>query len=299
MTARLLDGLAAVAPRYDAYLLDQFGVLHDGTTVYPGVLDCLEALREAGKRVVILSNSGTLQQPNRERLDRLGIPAELYEDFVTSGEVARAYLASDPAELRAAASPADAPLRCLPLSGASERAILEGLDIAEAVSVAEADFVMVASFGQSPPPRDAFDDILATARQRGLTLVCANPDVKGVSPGGLIHAPGALAADYAAAGGKVVHIGKPYPLIYRHVLHNLAPIAAGRVLAVGDSLSHDIAGAQGVGLASALVIGGIHQEELGELASGANGGEAFESRLAGLERRYHARPDYLLRRLAW
>jgi len=154
---------------------------------------------------------------------------------------------------------------------------------------------MVASFGQAPPPRDSFDAVLAVARQRNLTLVCANPDVKGVSSQGLIHAPGALAADYEATGGKVVYIGKPHPLIYRHVLRNLAPLAPGRALAVGDSLSHDIAGAQGVGLASALVIEGIHHEELGDPRDGA----AFESRLAALERHHHARPDYLLRRLAW
>ena len=302
MPAQLIDGLHEMAARYDAFLLDQFGVLHDGTNVYSGVLGCLEALKEAGKRVVILSNSGTLQQPNRERLARLGIPGDLYEDFVTSGEVARAYLDSAPAELRGQAQTGEsrsAALRCLPLGalrgGGSERAILQGLSIEEAASVEEADFVMVASFGQEPPPRDAYDDILKAARARGLTLVCANPDVKGVSPDGLIHAPGALAADYEAAGGRVVYIGKPHPLIYRHALRELAPVPPGRVLAVGDSLSHDIAGAQGVGVASALVIEGIHQEELGTPADGP----AFESRLAALERRYHARPDYVVARLNW
>ena len=294
MTARLVTGLQAVAERYDAFLLDQFGVLHDGTTTYPGVVRCLEALKQAGKRVIILSNSGTLQAPNRARLARLGIAEDLYEDFVTSGEVARSYLDSAPGELRADAE-AGVPLRCLPLSGESERAILEGLDVTEVDSVEQADFVMVASFGLNPPPRDAFDAVLEAARRRGLTLVCANPDVKGVSANGLIHAPGALAADYAAAGGRVVYIGKPHPLIYRHVLRRLAPIAPGRVLAVGDSLSHDIAGARGVGLASALVIEGIHEEELGD----PDAGEAFESRLAALERRYHAQPDYVIRRLNW
>ncbi|MEO3429005.1 TIGR01459 family HAD-type hydrolase [Pelagibius sp. CAU 1746] len=298
MTAQLLDGLAAVASRYDAFLLDQFGVLHDGTDVYPGVLGCLEALKDAGKRVVILSNSGTRREANRARLARLGIPCDLYEDFITSGEVTRSYLSSAPAELRAEDSHGGA-LRCLPLGAlsgsASEHAILAGLDIAEAAGVEEADFVMVASFGQEPPPRDAFDTVLAAARQRGLTLVCANPDVKGVSRKGLIHAPGAVAASYEAAGGKVVYIGKPHPLIYRHVLQNLAPVPHARVLAVGDSLSHDIAGAQGVGIASALVVEGIHREELGDPERSA----AFESRLAALERHYHAQADYVLRCLSW
>jgi HAD superfamily hydrolase (TIGR01459 family) len=298
MTAQLIDGLAVLAPRYDAFLLDQFGVLHDGVTVYPGVIACLEALKDAGKQVIILSNSGTRREPNRDRLAQLGIAAALYEDFVTSGEVTRAYLEAVPAELRPAGwkpQGDDAPLRCLPLGGPAGRRLLAGLAVTEVGDVAAADFLLVASFGQTPPPLENFAAVLAAARRRGLTLVCANPDVKGVSPDGLIHAPGALAAGYEAAGGKVVYIGKPHPLIYRHVLNNLAPLAPGRVLAVGDSLAHDIAGAQGVEIASALVIEGIHREELGDPGDG----ETFESRLAALERRDHARPDYLLKQLRW
>src|SRR3546814_13224510 len=84
--APLVAGLATLASRYDAFLLDQFGVLHDGSTVYPGVVACLEALQAAGKRTIILSNSGTLRAASMERLARLGIPPALYEDFVTSGE---------------------------------------------------------------------------------------------------------------------------------------------------------------------------------------------------------------------
>jgi HAD superfamily hydrolase (TIGR01459 family) len=295
MSARLVDGLAALAVRYDGFLLDQFGVLHDGTAVYPGVVDCLEALKATGKRVVILSNSGTRRAANIERLARLGIPAELYEDFVTSGEVTRAVLSDAPAELHPA-SRREGPLRCLPLlDGPAERAILEGLPVDEVADVAAADFLLLASFGRTPPPRDAFDGILAEARARGLTLLCANPDVTGFRPEGLVPAPGAFAADYAAAGGKVIYIGKPYPLIYRHVLAALAPLPASRMVAVGDSLAHDVAGAQGAGLAAALIIEGIHREELGHPADGA----AFDSRLAALERQHHARPDYLLRRLAW
>jgi HAD superfamily hydrolase (TIGR01459 family) len=295
MTDRLVDGLAALAVRYDGFLLDQFGVLHDGTAVYPGVIACLEALKATGKRVVILCNSGTRQEANIVRLARLGIPADLYQDFVTSGEVTRDLLTQAPAELHPAGR-AEGPLRCLPLlDGPAERAILAGLAVTEAADVEEADFLLLASFGRTPPPRDAFDDVLAEARARGLALLCANPDVRGFRPEGLIPAPGAFAADYEAAGGKVIYIGKPHPLIYRHVLAALAPLPASRMVAVGDSLAHDIAGAQGVGLAAALVIEGIHREELGNPLDGG----AFDSRLAALERQHHARPDYLLRRLAW
>lgn len=290
--ARLIPGLAALASRYDAFLLDQFGVLHDGSTVYPGVVPCLEALQAAGKRVLILSNSGTREAANRERLTRLGVAPSLYEAFVTSGEVAREFLAAAPPELRRAGNPDG--LRCLPLGGPSAEALLAGLEVAITDQVGEADFLLVAGFGLEPPPLDAFEVVLAEARTAGLTLLCANPDVKGVSARGLIHAPGALAAAYEAAGGRVVYIGKPHPLIYRHVLRTLAPLPPARVLTVGDSLSHDVAGARGVGLAAALVVEGIHRAELGDPKE-----PAFGSRLTALEQRAGVQADYLLRRLAW
>lgn len=288
---RLLGGLAALASRYDAFLLDQFGVLHNGSAPYPDALPCLEALQAAGKRVIVLSNSGTRQQPNVERMARIGISPTLYGEIVTSGEVTHDLLAAAPPELRRGQR--KGPLRCLPL-GATAHALLSGLDITVAETAAEADFLLLAGLGLDPPPRTAFATVFADARQRGLTLVCANPDVKGVSAKGLIHAPGAFAADYEALGGRVVYIGKPYPLIYRHVLEKIAPLPPARVLAVGDSLAHDIAGARGAGLASAFVIGGIHEDDLGDPEDAG-----FAGRVEALERREGAHPDYLLRRLSW
>lgn len=287
--SRLVEGLAPLAARYDVFLLDQFGVLHDGSAPYPGVLACLEALQAAGKRVIVLSNSGTRQQPNVERMARIGIAPALYDEIVTSGEVARSLLADPPPELRREEGPGL--LRCLAL-GESARALVAGLDVAVTEDIAAADFLLLASLGLDPLPRSAFSAVFDEAHTRNLTLVCANPDIKGVSAAGLIHAPGALAADYAALGGRVVYIGKPHPLIYRHVLDRLEPQA--RVLAIGDSLAHDIAGARSVGLASAFVLGGIHQDDLGDPQDAD-----FAARLAALEQREGARPDYLLRRLAW
>lgn len=298
MTPDLLDGLAAAAPRFDAFVLDQYGVLHDGAQPYPGVLDCLGALREAGKKVVILSNSGKRKQPNIDRLTQIGIPSALYDDFVTSGEATHTFLKDRPEALRrnpGAGGQADGPLHCLALGGAAERALLEGLDIMRVDNVAEADFILLASFGNSPPAENAFQGTLAQARAAGLTLVCANPDVTAIAADTFHQAPGALARGYEEDGGTALYIGKPHPLIYREVLKSIAPIPANRILAIGDSLAHDIAGAVSVGMASALVLQGIHRKDLGDPDRSAD----FDSRLASLTRQYKARPDFLLRRLTW
>lgn len=290
----LIAGLGALASRFDAYLLDQYGVLHDGQQLYPGVLDCLAALHEAGKRVLILSNSGRRKQPNSDRLARIGLPPELYDDFITSGEVAREALAEAPQDLLGLGGNGT-PLRCLALGGAADRALLEGLDVAFVDDAGEADFMLLASFGDRPPPVDAFDETFAAAGERKLALVCANPDIKGIAGPGLHAAPGALAARYEKDGGRVVYIGKPHPLIYRAALAGLAPLAPGRVLAVGDSLAHDIAGATTAGLASAFVLNGIHRKDLG----GSPASPGFDGRLAALMHEHRAEPDYLLPSLTW
>ncbi|NIA70665.1 TIGR01459 family HAD-type hydrolase [Pelagibius litoralis] len=291
----LLEGLSAAAPRFDVFALDQYGVLHNGTELYPAVLDCLAALRDAGKRVFILSNSGKRKESNAARLTTLGIPPELYEDFVTSGEVARAFLGDAPDELRGEGGNSGKPLRCLALGGAAERALLDGLDIDLVDDVSQADFMLLASFGEMPPAADEFLSILIQAGNKGLTLVCANPDVTGITADGLQPAPGALAASYEEAGGRVLYVGKPHPLVYRSILEAIAPTPADRVLAIGDSLAHDVAGAAGVGMASALILQGIHCDDLGSPDDGPN----FENRLARLTRHYQATPGFLLRSLAW
>ena len=305
MIPALLDGLGETASRFDGFLLDQYGVLHDGVQPYPGVLDCLNALREAGKKVLILSNSGKRKQPNIHRLAQIGIPAELYDDFITSGEGAHAFLKSQPGELRRRPRGGDAresgphhngPLRCFVLGGgAAEEDLLQNLDIAQVDSAAEADFMLLASFGDSPPSEETFQATLDQARAADLTLVCANPDIRGIAGSGFHRAPGALAADYERRGGSVIYIGKPHPLIYREALKSIAPVPAKRVLAVGDSLAHDVAGASAAGMASALIVRGIHRDELGDPDRSAD----FDRRLAGLTRHYGARPSFLLRQLAW
>jgi len=74
MTLRLLGGIGEIAPPYDGFILDLWGVLHDGTAPFPGVLDALARLKSAGKRVAILSNAPRRAALVAERLRAIGIP---------------------------------------------------------------------------------------------------------------------------------------------------------------------------------------------------------------------------------
>ena len=88
MMGAVIAGLREIADRFDHVLLDQWGALHEGKALFPEAKDCVAELHAAGKHILILSNSGKRAEDNRRRLVAMGLPAELYDGVLSSGEVA-------------------------------------------------------------------------------------------------------------------------------------------------------------------------------------------------------------------
>lgn len=287
-----LAGVRELAPRHDGFLLDQWGVLHDGGAALPGALDCLARLREAGKRVVILSNSGRSGAANGTAMRRFGIEPHLYDAVVTAGDDARQALLerSDPFH-RALGR------RALVIARDEEVSLAADFGLTAVHDPASADLVLVLSLDAGRRTVGDYEALLAAARTRDLPMVCANPDVAIVRPGAVVEAPGAIARRYEAMGGKVRYHGKPDAGIYARALAVLARsgVAAPRAVALGDSIVHDVGGARNAGLACALVAAGIHREALGvafgELPEPRRWAEFAAE--AGLE------PDYLVGAFVW
>jgi len=284
------SGLADLASRYRGFIVDQWGVLHDGETPYPDALECLRALRAAGKRVVLLSNSGQRAAINRQRLATLGIRPDLYDALVTSGE----------ATWRALAERGDPFLaglgrRCLLWARGGDRSLVEGQGLEVVADLGRADFLLLGGV-EDDARLEQFSDALEQAAARDLPMICANPDVVAVQPrGGFGIAPGAVARQYEELGGRVVYVGKPHRPVYQLCLETLAPLSPGEVLVIGDSVAHDIAGGAGMGLATALIMGGIHAPLL-DLEHGLSANAAALDRL---EAEYGAKPDWVLPRFRW
>lgn len=254
---RKISGFGPIIDEADAFLLDQFGTLHDGTVLYPGVLEGMAALRAAGKRLIILSNSGKRSGPNIERLSRIGLPRDLYDGFLSSGEVAWQLLAD-------AAHPALAGARqCLVLSRGVGVEALAGLDLQRTEDPAAADLVLLLGSEADRIGLDAYRHRLAPAAQRGVLCLCGNPDRSMVlADGGVAPAAGSIAELYAEMGGPVLWIGKPGAAIYDAAFAMLQPMLRGavdrrRIWAVGDSIEHDVAGAAAQGCRSLLVATGL------------------------------------------
>jgi HAD superfamily hydrolase (TIGR01459 family) len=252
------DSLTALVPRYDGFLLDQWGVLHDGVRPYPDAVAALEMLRRAGKRVIILSNSGRRGAENAALLAKMGFAGALYDEVVSAGDDARDALAARDESFHQALG-----RHCLLLAREGEAHLAAGLGLDLVDDVALADFILLMTMD---PPRQSvagWMDVLEAASARRLPMLCANPDLHRASPdGGLQEAPGLVARAYEQLGGTVRYHGKPQPRIYRTCLAKLG-LDRSRVVAIGDSLEHDIAGAQGTGIDSVFIAGGIHRGEIG------------------------------------
>jgi len=285
-----LRSVAALARDYDGFILDQWGVLHDGTTPYPGAIDCLERLRGAGKHVVILSNSGRTGSFNVGMMARMGFEARHFDRVISAGDNAREAI-----ERRTHAFHARLGRRYFAFTRDDDVSLFDGLNLLRASRVEDADFLAVIGIEAPRLTLAEYEPFLAAGAARKLPMVCANPDVTRPSPDGLVDAPGALARRYEARGGEVFYHGKPYPAIYESCLEALSGCARERIVAVGDSLEHDILGASRAGVRSAFLAGGIH---LGEM--GAAWGQLPDAGAWGnFLRDAPARPDYVLPAFAW
>lgn len=247
-------GLATLAEHYDGFVLDQFGVLHDGQRPYPGVAEALRQLRARGKHVTVLSNSGKRAAHNAERLARFGVTPDLYDSVLSSGEVTWQML-----QARDRAPWSELGNRVLLLNPADDAAMIDGLALQRVADVAQADFMLLASLPDAMQPSD-LTPLLEQALARRLTLVCANPDRQRLTPRGIEPSSGGLAALYEDMGGAVVWVGKPYPLLYQACRERLQALGAQRICAVGDSLEHDIKGGAGAGFDTCFMAGGLHRE---------------------------------------
>ena len=272
---QVLTGFAPLAARYDGFILDLWGVVHDGMAPYPGAIDMLKRLAAAGKPAVLLSNAPRRSAVAQQAMRAMGIADDLYSGILTSGEATHRML-------RDRTDPFFAALgrRVYHLGPPRDRSVLEGLDLERVARPGQADFVLNTGPDDERSPTDpaAYEDELRTCQAAGLPMVCANPDLEVVRGGALVICAGLLTLRYEALGGVTRWVGKPDAAVYATVLDMLG-MERTRVLAVGDSLRTDMAGAAGVGIDACWVLGGIHADELQGSATAA----AVAAKLAGLD----------------
>ena len=277
-----LTGVEPLADAYDGFIVDVWGVLHDGLRLCPGVCKTLDRLAVRGRAVVFLTNAPRRSRNIARMLARLELPERHRRNILSSGESVHAALAG-----RADPFHAGLGRRCLVLGDTVGNDILAGLDFARAETFEDAEFIVNVGPWRADAAIEEYERDLALAAGLGLPMICANPDLAVMQGGREMLCAGALAARYEALGGRVAYHGKPHPAIYDTCLARLGGPARDRVVAIGDSLGTDIKGAAAAGVDSVLVLGGLHA---GEAACGA---------LAALYEEHGVMPTYTLPGFAW
>jgi HAD superfamily hydrolase (TIGR01459 family) len=249
-------GLSEIAGDYPFILCDVWGVIHNGVHAYRAAAEALSRYRGKGGRVLLITNAPRPKHVVVGQLDRFGVDRDAYDDIITSGDVARNFLAARPEA------------RVFHLGPERDLPIYEGLPIT-LVGKDDADLISCTGlFDDTSETPDDYDDSLSRFIARGLPMLCANPD-KVVERGDqLVWCAGALADRYEALGGETIVIGKPHAPIYAAALRRLGEIAGREiakesVLAIGDGVGTDLRGAFDQSIDVLFVTDGIHAGELG------------------------------------
>lgn len=282
-----IAGLREIAGAYDVYLLDLWGVLHNGVSAFPAAIAAMRELKAAGKRIGILSNGPRRASAVAERTSELGITSDLYDVIHSSGE--ETWLALSGGDSWAAGLGR----RALAIVPPKDRSLLAGLDLDWTGDPAAADFALLSGTDRPEETVADYEPLLQQLRARDLALICANPDLVVVRGDAREICAGAIAARYEVLGGKVRYFGKPHPEVYERCLAALGSPPRARILAVGDSLRTDIAGAARAGIDSLFILGGIHAAEL------ICGNRLELPAFAALCRQEGATPRYLSGEFCW
>ncbi|XP_024024635.1 uncharacterized protein LOC21403279 isoform X2 [Morus notabilis] len=279
--------------------LFKFGVLHDGKQPYPGAISTLEKLAKSGAKMVIISNSSRRSSITMDKMKSLGFDTSLFVGAITSGELTHQKLQRrDDAWFTALGR------SCIHMTWSDRGAIsLEGLGLQVVENVEDAEFILAhgtEALGQPsgavcPMKLEELENILERCAAKKIPMVVANPDFVTVEARALRVMPGSLAAKYEELSGEVKWMGKPDKIIYESAMA-MTGVDPSDSIAVGDSLHHDIRGANAAGIQSVFITGGIHAAELG---LGRFGDVASPSSVQTLASKYNAYPSYVLPAFKW
>ncbi|WLB90172.1 TIGR01459 family HAD-type hydrolase [Bradyrhizobium japonicum] len=253
-TLHFAEGLRELVGGVDVVLSDIWGVIHNGLESFPEACEALHTYRSRGGTVILITNAPRPADSVQRQLRKLGVPDETYDAIVSSGDLTRLYVAEHPGR------------KMLWLGPERDNSIYRGLDAVTA-PLEEADYIVCTGlYDDETETAEDYRGMMLKARERKLTLVCANPDIVVERGDRLIYCAGAIAELYRELGGEVIFYGKPHRPIYERAMA-LAGERQGnqidrkKVLAIGDSVRTDLTGAREFGIDCLFVTRGIHAEE--------------------------------------
>ena len=253
-TLRFAERLRDLVDGVDVLLSDIWGVVHNGLVAFPEACEALHHFRERGGTVILITNAPRPADSVQRQLRKFGVADDTYDAIVSSGDLTRHYVADHPGR------------KVFWLGPERDNSIYRGLDPVLS-PLEQADYIVCTGLldDETETPED-YRGMMLKARERKLTLICANPDIVVERGDRLIYCAGAIAELYRELGGEVIFYGKPHRPIYERAMALVAERRGHatdlrRVLAIGDSVRTDLTGARGFGIDCLFVTRGIHAED--------------------------------------
>ncbi len=257
-TPKVIQGINNIIDNYEVFILDQWGVMHDGKQGYPYAIECIDYLKIKNKKLIIISNSSKRKKDSIKRLPSLGFNPIFFEEVLTSGEMVWQAVSLS---LHKYGNNLKKCFYMLDESEGDGSIYIEGLNNIEFVKdISNADFILACTPYKNFQPLD-YVPLLEKAYENNVLMFCANPDFETVEKDVKnIYCMGTIAQLYENLGGRVEILGKPNKAIYLEATKSLINSSKNKILAIGDSIFHDIKGAKNFGIDSLLITSGIHSK---------------------------------------
>lgn len=290
---KFCQGISDISDSYTGFIIDTWGVVHDGEKAFESAIECLKELKARNKFILLMSNSEMVASDMAAELKRLGIPDGYYSAILTSGELLKQGLENQKEGVFAGLGKA-----CYLIGGDRSRAFLNGTQTEIVDDITKATFLLISGWDPIKTDVAHYEDILREAVKRRIKILCVNPDGRAMQEISYSTGPALIAKRVQELGGVVQMIGKPYKPIFHHAIKMLHDnnIYPGQTVMVGDSMGHDIIGATLVNMDTCLVKNGLHHPVFKVADSPASVNKTLNLLIAQFN---SVRPSYLVDRLKW
>jgi HAD superfamily hydrolase (TIGR01459 family) len=256
----IITSLSEISDRYKCLFVDLWGCVHNGVVAYPDAVKALQDYRAKGGVVILVTNSPRPRAQVKLQLVDFDVPEDAYDDIASSGDSARSAMFQGVVGQKVFFIGTDAELPFFePLKLIENPTEITRVPLDEAEGI-----VCTGAFDAKADPAVLRPELLM-AKQMGLKLLCANPDIIVDRGESREWCAGAIAQLYTEMGGESLYFGKPHPPIYdlarRRMMALGHDIADGEILAIGDGIGTDVAGGMGEGIDVLFITGGLALKE--------------------------------------
>jgi len=249
---RNIRGVEEIIKNYEAFLVDLWGVVHNGVKLFPNILKVLQKIKEYNKEVIFITNAPRRSNVIKDQLKFFGVDYSSYKDVISSGEISYE-------KMKTLIANSHRKLFCYHIGPSRDNNLIDSLNLTITKEVSKTDFILNTGPWGDDDILENYTNILDNLRKKNLPMICSNPDKVVIRDENFMICAGLLAEYYENIGGIVEYFGKPLPLIYNVCFEKLKTKNKKKILVIGDSLENDIKGANMQGLDSILVTSGIHR----------------------------------------